>query len=253
MAPTDGSSAVPPPPPPPAAARQRSPWFYALLGCLALAGLICLGFTALGFGVFKFGRSITQGAADPTVRRENAIKQLGAVPEGYQVALSVSVMGFTEMTYLTTRAPLEDGGFGEAGPGDRIFGYLKLPTNESSAQAKASFADPKVAVDDFSEQLARAGVNVRLTEELKRGALELEGRTLRWVAGRGVSAGPAGGGTALVTLVLFDCASDAMQVGMWQQGDAHPELPGSELELAGTIADEAELSRFLRQIDPCRK
>ena len=46
---------------------------------------------------------------------------------------------------------------------------------------------------------------------------------------------------------------DALKVGIWSQLDPAPEKTVEELELAGTVADEAELVRFLKPMNPCGK
>ena len=61
--------------------RQRSPWFYVLLGCGGLAGLMCLGLGGSGLYCAKQVSDINQGVTDPRERQKNAEEQLGAVPE----------------------------------------------------------------------------------------------------------------------------------------------------------------------------
>jgi hypothetical protein len=42
-------------------------------------------------------------------------------------------------------------------------------------------------------------------------------------------------------------------VGVWTQADPDPTKAADELELAGTVADEAELAKFIKPVNPCGK
>ena len=55
----------------------------------------------------------------------------------------------------------------------------------------------------------------------------------------------------LNTAVLFDCPGEQLHIGVWTQADPSPDTPVEELDLAGTVADEEQLKRFLAPINPC--
>ncbi len=233
---------------PSSAPKQRSPWVYVLLGCGGLAGLICLGGAIVLFGLGKAVKDIGDGVSDPQERQANALKQLGAIPAGYNVVASLSIFGLMQTTVLTDREVLPDGGFSMTTEG-HTFTYFRIVSNENNKKARDFFSgkvtDPKA--------LAQSGINVDAKDIVKRGQLTIDGRKLSWVASRGKLDTGAGNGAAvgLNNAILFECPGDALQVGIWSQVDPAPEKNAEELDLASTVADEAELARFLKPMNPC--
>src|SRR5688572_11161399 len=119
---------------PQAAPTQRPAWLYVLLGCGGLAGLLCIG-TMIVFGVIaKAGQDMVDGVNDPESRQANAIKQLGALPEGYVVVASMSMFGALQTTVLTDGELLPDGGF-NLGAG-HTFKYFRVMANENNKASR---------------------------------------------------------------------------------------------------------------------
>lgn len=233
---------------PVAAPKQRSPWVYVLLGCGGLAGLICLGtMMVIGFGV-KAGKDMVDGVKDPAARQENALKQLGAIPEGYTVVASLSVF-FMQTTMLTDREMLPDGGF-VLGDG-HTFAYFRVMANENNKKAR-DFLQGK---ETDPEALAKSGIKIDAKDIVKRGQLTIDGRKYSYVASRGTldPGGPGAPEPGLSNAILFECPGEQLQVGVWSQLDPAPQKSAEELDLAGTVADEAQLVKFLKPMNPCGK
>jgi hypothetical protein len=227
--------------PPP---KQRSPWLYVLLGCGGLAALICLGFTIFTLFVVKKGSDMVAGMTDPSVKAENAKKQLGGLPDGYTVIASISIFGLMDTTVMTDKVAA-DGGVAE---GARLFQYFHLIANEQNKKTKAFFSG-----EGDAAALRQSNVNVKAEDVLKRGAVTVDGRKVLYVATRGVVDTGGARNEGLNSVVLFDCPGDALSMGVWSQGDPNPAAKPEDLDLAHTVADEAELAKFLRPIDPCGK
>lgn len=229
-----------------AAPKQRSPWLYVLLGCGGFAALSCLG-VAIFFGVVaKKTSDMVAGVTDPKTRDENARKMLGEIPAGYYPAMSMSVFGMVDTTILTDRPILPDGGFEM---GDRLFTYVRVMANEENKRTKTFFTTGEGDVG----HLRSNGVNIDTRDVIKRGNLTVDGRRLYYVAARGQFGG-LGQATAedgLNASVLFDCPGEQLHVGVWSMRDPAPAKPASELDLTGSVADEAELAKFLKPINPC--
>jgi hypothetical protein len=233
----------------PGGSKQRSPWFYVLLGCGGLAALICLGTMVALFGLGRAVKNITAGVNDPSERQANALKQLGAIPDGYNVVASLSVFGLMQTTVLTDRPMQPDGGF-ILSPDGHTFSYFRVIANENNQKAR-DFISGK---DTDPEALAKSGINVEAKDVVKRGQLTVDGRKVWWVTSRGrLDTGNHQAVEGLNNAILFDCPGDALQVGIWSQLDPDPEKPPEELDLAGTVADEAEMVRFLKPMNPCGK
>lgn len=224
--------------------KQRSPWLYVLLGCGGLALLLCLGFGgAVLFGVTKV-KGMAEGITDPEVKQENAKKQLGGLPEGYSVVASLSIFGLMDTTMLTDK-PTEDGGVAD---GARLFQYFHLIANENNKKTKAFFTG-----EGDASSLRRSNINLKAEDILKRGQVTVDGRKLFYVATRGTMDTGGTRSEGINNAVLFDCPGDALSMGVWSQPDPNPAAKPEELDLAGTVADEAELARFLKPVDPCGK
>lgn len=260
----------------PSAPRQRSPWFYVLLGCGGVLALMCLGTGLTCGGCLYAGKQLSSGVTDPAVREANAREQLGGLPSGYAAAMSVSVFGIKDVTVLTDATPLPDGGFA-AGAG-RLFIYTK----QSSPQRQEALLTFVKGPGGDAAALDAAGVELEVDAVLKRGVLSWDGKKASYVAVRGAMRGMAGsrvdvrwqGGSepqvdrpaptpsgpgadlapprqGLHTVLVFECADAPLRTGVFSQSDLHPEQPAPALELAGTVADEAELAKLLKPMSPC--
>jgi hypothetical protein len=226
--------------------RQRSPWFYVLMGCGGLAGLLCLVVGACTIYGAKQVSDISQGVSDPRERLKNAVEQLGAIPEGYTVVASVSFMGMMKQTLLTDQPPLPDGGVPAGG---RQFTYLRVMANDRNQRDRA-FLD---GTDPEGTHLGE-GAQLRLDPRtvFKRGQLVLDGRKLFYLVARLQDAGVSGVSVQpFASVVYFECPDQALRVGYWTQQDPAPDVKPEALHLEGTVADEAELARFLKPINPC--
>ncbi len=230
-----------------ASPKQRSPWLYVLLGCGGLAGLICLGsMLVVGLGV-KAVKDVGSGVTDPAERQKNALEQLGELPEGYSVVASLN-MYFAQTTILTDREVLPDGGF-VIGDG-HTFSYFRIMANENNKKGK----DFLLGKETDPRALQQNGINIETKDIVKRGQLTIDGRKFAYVAWRG-ELDTRGGSpqAALNDAILFECPGDQLQVGVWSQLDPAPEKSAEELDLAGTVADEAQLVKFLKPMNPCGK
>lgn len=224
--------------------KQRPAWLYVLLGCGGAAGLVCLvGALAMGYCA-KSVNDLNKGVTDPEVRRENALKQLGAIPEGYTVVMSAS-MFVAQVTVLTDAAMTDDGGFSLEG-NTHSFMYQRVMANENN-KAIREYLQGKSTDERSALQL-----NLRVNPDsvVKRGSLTIDGRKFSYIASRG-SAETGEQQPVLNNTVLFECVGDVLHVGVWTQTDPAPDKSNEALELAGTVADEAELARFLKPMNPC--
>lgn len=229
----------------PAPKAQRSPWFYVLLGCGGFALITCIGVAGAFGACGLWFKDLGEGVSDPAKREENARKMFGEIPPGYYAGPTVK-MGIFDLSVLTDAPPQEDGGLTL---GEHLFQYRRVFANDENAEAKSFFdkADVDPAV------LGRHGLRVGADAIIKRGSLSVGQRTLKYVAVRGTGEGGRrpGEDDGLATLVLFDCGDRALHLGLWAQRSAQPGVAKEQLDLTGTVADEAELARFLKPLNPC--
>ena len=51
----------------------------------------------------------------------------------------------------------------------------------------------------------------------------------------------------------FECAGDtALRLGVWMMRDPNPGTATSDLQLAGSVADEGEIAAFVKPLNPCK-
>lgn len=229
-----------------AAPKQRSPWVYVALGCGGFAALSCLGvFLVFAFAAKKVN-DLGEGVTNPKVRTENARKMLGEIPEGYVSAVSFSMFGLVDIAVLTNGEGLSDGG---VEVGDRIFTYYRAIANGENERTKAFLRSGE---GDLGT-LRNSGVNIEKDDIVKRGNLTVDGRKLYYVAYRGLFGvgNQQGAENGLNVALLFDCPGEQLHAGVWAMRDPTPQKPVSELDLTGTVADEAALAAFARPMNPC--
>ncbi|MDX2008837.1 MAG: hypothetical protein SFW67_01520 [Myxococcaceae bacterium] len=229
-----------------AAPKQRSPWVYVALGCGGFALLSCLGVFLVFAFIGKKVNDLGEGVTNPKVRTENARKMLGELPEGYLSAVSFSMLGLVDIAVLTNGEALADGG---VDVGDRIFTYYRMVSNSENERTKAFFRSGE---GDLGT-LRNSGVSIEKEDIVKRGNLTVDGRRLYYVAYRGLFGvgNQQGAESGLNVALLFDCPGEQLHAGVWAMRDPAPQTPPTELDLTGTVADEAALATFVKPMNPC--
>ncbi len=227
-------------------AKQRSPWVYVALGCGGFALLLCLGIgTCVGAGAYQ-ARKAVEGLGDPSKATENALKRVGQLPDGYFVYAGMN-MFVMEMFIMGDQPPMADGGVGNP---DHLFTFFHIIGNDQNKQTKAFFTSDS----NDTAGVRNAGINIDAKDIIKRGQLTIDTRKLAYVSYRGrLDTGAKGGSReGLNTAILFDCPGDDLNIGVWNQGDPDPSTPVDQLNLTGTVADEAQLSKFVKPLNPCQ-
>jgi hypothetical protein len=235
-----------------APARQRSPWFYVLLGCGGLALAMVAACLASGAFMFNSGKNMVAGVSDPEIMKKNALEQLGAIPEGYRVLASVVVpFGVAQSTMLTDQAAGED----DAGGAVTLTATGHLFMLKSQLMDKGQFA---AVVDYFtgkspdSTAMQMTGIGIDEKNVLKRSELAFNGKKAHLLVVRG-GLGEQEPHKGLHAVLLFDCPDDRFHLATWMQRDPAPDKKNDELDLSGTVADEAQLARFLKPLRVCGK
>ena len=229
----------------------RSPWFYALLGCLGCLGLVVLVVGGLTFFGVRTAQQVTADNEDPERRRSRALEVLGAErePGGYHAAAVISIPLFMEMAVFSDR-PSEDGSWG----GEfREEGFFYLRVRAGGDDLRAFFDGETSESVTFREM----GLELNVDENLGRGDLDRGDFTARWATFRGHTLYEAGEEVGdLVTLIEFECAEDEwMRMGVWFGPAAETRDQGTIAEpgSGGLAADVDVIETFLEPIHPCRR
>ena len=220
-----------------------------MIGCGALAALLCLSFTVIFGFIYKTGKDMTEGVTDPKTREENARKMLGALPPGYTPVASLNVFGMFQTAMLVDGTFLEDGGIDRL---DHSFMYFKVGANQNNKRTKAFFTGD--GADPAALRTSGIGFSLDPRDVVKRGNLTIDGRKLYYVVARGqldLNHDGAGVRQELHTLTLFDCPGDDLRVGIWSMQDPAPEKPASTIDVTATVGDEAKMVPFFKPMNPC--
>jgi len=234
--------------------KRTSPWVFVGVGCFAaVVILVAIVASVIYYGVSKI-REIEATMEDPVARTEMAQRMLAAdeIPEGYNTVIALSIPFLMETVVLSDEEPDEDGrieGFGERG-----FIYFKTLSMGAQEQELRDFFEGETENSDLLEQ--STSVRVNADEFIGRGVIEEDDRTLRWVSYRGEvgDRGSAQFGDGLTAMVMFECpGAERVRMGIWFGPDPDPDTPVESADLTGSVADEAEIQRFMSNFDVCSR
>ena len=233
--------------------KRTSPWIYIGVGCLVSVFLIIAVIIAIGAWGFSQVRQLQRTMEDPEARTELAQEMLAAdqLPDGYNTMVALSIPFLLETVIITDAEPDENGRVDRFG--ERGFIYLKTLSVGEQEQELRDFFEGKT---DESQILEQTSVRVDARELVARGTIEESDRTLRWAAYRGEidNRRRSDFGEALNAMIMVECpGAERVRMGIWFGPDPDPDTPASEADFTGTVADEAEIQRFMSNFDVCRR
>ena len=231
------------------AAERRSPWLYALFGCLGLVAVIVVVIGVLTFVGVRTARNIAADNEDPERRGQRALEILGAdeVPGGYHAVAVVSVPFVIDMAILSDLPSGAEPWAGEFG--ERGFYYVQALWGGDDLRA---FFDGETSE---AQTLLDMGLELDLEENLERGGLDRRDVAARWATFRGSTMfGPGEEIGELVTLIEFDCPGDErMRMGIWfgPAGETGGAGETQERQATDSIPGSDAIAAFLEPIRPC--
>jgi hypothetical protein len=233
--------------------KRTSPWVYVGVGCLVAVLAIVAVIVAIGAWGFTQVRQMQRTMEDPVTRTAAAVVTLGAtaLPEGYHAMVALSVpFGVMETTMLTDREPDADGRLRRFGEHGFVY-FVTMSVRDQAQKMRDFFAGTS---DNPDEIFGDTSIRVNDREFIARGTIDAATGTLRWATYRGQVAvqnqrDVAGGLTAMV---MFECAgAERLRMGIWFGPDQNPDTPVDQADFTGTVADPAEIQRFMANFNVC--
>ena len=228
------------------AEKKTSPWVWVLTGCVGVVLIGVIGIVAVGFMGYRWASKVSEELRDPVARAGKVQEILGAeeIPDGYHAVAGFSVPFLMEIAVLSDIDPgpnMDDQGFDKRG-----FIYVKMLSFGEQDQELKDYFDGKT--DDVSV-LRSNNINIDTDEILRRGTIEEETRTIRYVVQRG-SLGMHGSHIdGLTSLMMVECPNDRKsRMAIWFEAVEQRE---DWQNLAGTPGDELVMSTFMSRFDVC--
>jgi hypothetical protein len=231
--------------------KSPSPWKWVLLGC-GLALVVAVGLIGvLGYGTYRWGKSVEAKMKDPATREAEVRRVLGCteLPKDYHAVAAISIPFIMDMAVLSDQPPTASGRPGRMGERGLIF--MRILTLGKQRQEVEDYFEGR---SQDAEPLRRSGIHIDSSEVLKRGVLEAKGANprLRFLVQRGSLNQSGRRSQGLITIVLPACPSkDKQTMVIWTGPD-----PGSGASLdpaliPGTVADEGAIAEMMGLFKLC--
>ncbi len=233
--------------------KSSSPWKWVLLGCgLALVAAIGI-IAALGYGTYRWGKSMEATMKDPVAREAEVLKVLGCanLPEGYYAVTAISIPFIMDMAVLSDQPPTTGGRPGRMGERGLIF--MRIIAMGKQEKELEDYFEGR---SQDAEPLRRSGIHIDSSEVLKREVLEPKGTNprLRYLVQRGSLSQSGRRSQGLITIILPACPSKSKRTMLiWAGPD--PTSGGSldQALIPGTVADEDAIAGMVGQFRLCEQ
>ncbi|MBL0212050.1 MAG: hypothetical protein IPQ13_14240 [Holophagaceae bacterium] len=231
--------------------KSASPWKWVLLGC-GLALVLGIGIVAaLGYGTYRWGKSVEASMKDPATREAEVRRVLGCaeLPKGYYAVAAISIPFIMDMAVLSDQPPKPGGHPGTMGERGLIF--MRILTLGKQKQDVEDYFEGR---SQDAEPLRRSGIHIDSSEVLKRGVLEAKGANprLRFLVQRGSLSQSGRRSQGLITIVLPACPSkDKQTMVIWAGPDPSSGGALDPAQLSGTVADEGAIAEMMGLFKLC--
>jgi len=243
-------------------AKQTSPWAYVGVGCglaVLLALIAIVGFTYL---VYRQGKEMTAGFRDPKMRESKTREVLPytTLPAGYYAGGAMSIPFLMDFAVFTDEEPTAGQG-PDQGPDqgnfrDRSFIFMNMRHMRDNREKMERYLRGEAPAPEDGAW-SKSNVNFHAKELIKRGQLEVGGKTLLWQASRGEITHHGQNHDGVVTMVLPECGDNRLRFGVWigpapvATPAAGAGKPVNPINYTGTPADPAALQEFLGHFRLC--
>ena len=154
-------------------------------GCGALVAIVLVAIIGVTWFGFRKGKELERTFNDPQARTEATRKVLPwrELPEGYHPAGAITIPMFMEMAILSDEEPKP----GEAGKGEAFEhrGLVFMSFNSWISDEKELLQWLRGEIKETPKWMRRADAKIDPEDVLKRGSVEVDGKTVVYVVTRG--------------------------------------------------------------------
>jgi hypothetical protein len=245
-------------------------------GCGALVALVLASIMGLTWLGYRKGKELERTFKDPAARTEATREVLPwrELPAGYYPAGAITLSLLMKMAILSDHEPEP----GEAGHG-RAFekhGLVFMSFHSWISDEQELLRWLRGEIKETPKWIRRSNAKIDPKQVLKRGAVQVDGRTIVYVVTRGAPSdmtaearerrdrrralearegrqehGP--GEVSLMTVFSLDCPGDRRaRLGIWFVPDPAPGRPNAEMDLTGTNGDPEKIRDFVGHFELCK-
>jgi hypothetical protein len=237
---------------------RTSPWMYVGCGCGIAVALVLAGLAAVTFFGYRKAKEVEQTFKDPEKRaaKTREILPYDELPRGYYPAGGVSVPLVMDMAMFSDKPPApgsrprgHEGGDLDFGEHGFIYMSFRSWMGNGKEHELRDYIEGKGARPKW---MNRSNVDLEHRDILRRGQLEVNGRTLSYAAARGEVNRRGRHNRGLVTFFTLECPNDnRRRMGLWFGPDPAPDKPAVDVDLTGTTGDPEAIKAFVSHFRFC--
>jgi hypothetical protein len=234
--------------------KQTSPWAYVGVGCGLAVLLALIAIVGFIYMAYRQGKEMVSGFKDPKVREAKTRQVLPytTLPAGYYAGGAMSIPFLMDFAVLTDQEPTAGQAPDQGNFHDRSFIFMNMRHLRDNKEKMERYLRGEAPAPEDGAW-SKSNVNFHAKEVIRRGQLQVGGKTILFQASRGEISHHAESREGVVTMVLPECGDSRLRFGVWigpaPAGSA--DRPAAQTDYTGTPADPAALQDFLGHFQLC--
>jgi len=215
-------------------------------GCAVVMLIVGL---AVGFFVYRASMDFKEALENPLpVAKE--VLGTESLPPGYYANMGLKIPFLMQLAIISDQPNPDD----KQGPDKLKDGLMYFRMGFSGSSDKRELREFIEGNSDDPEFLRKNNININAEELIKRGSLQANGQHFMYMVQRGGFNTKQGmQNRGLMIILLPQCDNDEkVRFAIRFGEDPDPDAVAAELELFGSVADEANLTEFLGHFNFCK-
>jgi hypothetical protein len=234
---------------------KTSPWMYVGCGCGIAVALVLAAIAGFTYLAYRKGKEVEQTFKDPVKRaaKTREVLPYEELPAGYYPAGGITIPFVMDMAMFSDKEPKTGGGADQKNLDFGEHGFMYMAFRSWMGRGKEH--DLRDYIEGKGERpkwMNRSDVDLEARDILKRGQIEVNGRTIYYAVSRGDVDRPHHHKRGLVTFFTLDCpGDDRRRLGLWFGSDPDPDKAADEVDLKGTNGDPEQIKDFAGHFQFC--